>query len=171
MSLTRVNVICYIHLWLAVGACACQASWFVWQTAPKGLHLQHGFKSQQAATADKAHPNAQGREWDKNSNKKKKKLYLRKKSFFARFFAHRTGIEKTKRNVNDRLKRKCAQLDQKSKNEMKNIYNKNRSNTVGIKKINNVKNLQNQPSQQRVIFPSISHSANYTEFHIPCLTW
>lgn len=38
------------------------------QAAPKGLHLQYGFKSQQAATADKAHSKAQGGEWDKNSN-------------------------------------------------------------------------------------------------------
>lgn len=69
-----VNVICYFHLWLAVGPCACRAFWFVWQPAPKRLHLQHGFKSQQAATADKAHPNAQGREWDRNSNTLTKKI-------------------------------------------------------------------------------------------------
>ncbi len=34
----------------------------------------------------------------------KNRFYLRKKSFFARFFAHRTGREDIQKDVNDRLK-------------------------------------------------------------------
>lgn len=43
----------------------------------------------------------------------KNRLYLRKKSFFARFFAQRTGREERQRDVHDRLKMRCAQIRQK----------------------------------------------------------
>lgn len=40
----------------------------------------------------------------------KNRLYLRKKSFFARFFAHRTERKDKQTDVNDRLNIRCAQI-------------------------------------------------------------
>lgn len=46
---------------------------------------------------------------------RKNRLYLRKKSFFARFFAHRTRREEIQRDVNDGLKKKRCERIKKIK--------------------------------------------------------
>lgn len=68
-----------------------------------GLHLQHGLKASKLPLLTKPIPmhkggNGTGIVTCKNRH------YLRKKSFFAKFFAHRTGREDMQMDINDRLK-------------------------------------------------------------------
>lgn len=69
-------------------------------TAPMGLHLQHGLKASKLPLLTKLIPMHKGGNGTGIATCKNR-LYLRKKSFFARFFAHRTGREDIQRYIND----------------------------------------------------------------------